>query len=345
MTNSPADQDLDLDLTARRDLSPSRPVDAPAQILGEPSFRPLGTRRVVPRAIPPLQALAAASVARRRRKIPRNWPAWLLLLGSSAFMGAALKAVYLAYDGDRSVIHRAAAEVKTLVFAVLDGAPPAERRLRASATAVIVPVVGIVGASGDEPAQPSSAEIEAAVVVSPSADAEPRLAPAPSDEPQRQDDGAVATAPTSGATEPEPYLPPAPSAEPPAALAAAPVPSVALAPSAEPPAAPPPAAPVVERPPVVRMDPSEASRLKARGDELLRRRDVVAARLFFLRAADGGDAASAVAVGKTFDPAFLRRMGAIGIAGDRAQAAFWYARARDLGDQEADLLLRSLPPG
>jgi len=150
----------------------------------------------------------------------------------------------------------------------------------------------------------------------------------------------VATAPTSGATEPEPYLPPAPSAEPPAALAAAPVPSAAPAPSAEPPAAP-----VVERPPVVRMDPSEASRLKARGDELLRRRDVVAARLFFLRAADGGDAASAVEVGKTFDPAFLRRMGAIGIAGDRAQAAFWYARARDLGDQEADLLLRSLPPG
>jgi hypothetical protein len=139
----------------------------------------------------------------------------------------------------------------------------------------------------------------------------------------------AAAPPASGATEPEPRQPP-PTSEPPPAPAATPIP---------------PAAPVVERPPIVRMDPSEASRLKARGDELLRRHDIVAARLFFLRAAEGGDAASAVAVGKTFDPVFLARMGAIGIAGDKAKAAFWYSRARELGDGEADLLLRGLPPG
>jgi TPR repeat protein len=106
-----------------------------------------------------------------------------------------------------------------------------------------------------------------------------------------------------------------------------------------------PAAAAAPRPPAVRMDPAETARLRARGDELLRPHDVAAARLFFMRAADGGDAASAVAAGKTFDPAFLRRTGAIGLNGDLGQAAFWYARARDLGNEEAAGLLRSLPPG
>jgi hypothetical protein len=98
-------------------------------------------------------------------------------------------------------------------------------------------------------------------------------------------------------------------------------------------------------PPAVRMDPSEAARLRARGDELLGRRDIIAARLFFTRAAEGGDAASALALGKTFDPAFLRSMGAIGLSGDVSRAAFWYARARDLGNTEANLLLLRLTPG
>jgi hypothetical protein len=109
-------------------------------------------------------------------------------------------------------------------------------------------------------------------------------------------------------------------------------------------------APVVERPPAVepparKMDPAEVAILRDRGNELLRRHDIGAARLFFIRAADGGDAASAVGVAKTFDPAFLRGIGAVGFNGDRGEAAYWYGRARDLGDEKAAALLRSLPPG
>ena len=52
-----------------------------------------------------------------------------------------------------------------------------------------------------------------------------------------------------------------------------------------------------------------------------------------------------IAVGKSLDPAFLRRLGVVGFTGDRTQAALWYSRASALGDPDAAALLRSLPPG
>jgi hypothetical protein len=346
MTSSPAD----LGQTIRHDLSPSVPVDASQEILSEPSFRPLVPRPVAAPALRPAPDAVAAAQVGRRRQIRRGWPAWLLLLGCSALTGATLKALYLAYDGERSAIHRAADEVTTLVVAALGEATQAGLRLRASRTAVVVPILGAASAAGDEPADERSVALEPAVLVTSQADRAPPPALAPSDAAQRAEDLAMTTAATSGTTQPEPRPLPLATAPPAAEPAAAPVPPAdpvverpPVAPAS--PVAPSVERPPVERPPVVRMDPAEAARLKSRGDELLRRHDVVAARLFFTRAADGGDAASALAVGKTFDPAFLRRLGAVGINDDRAQAAAWYGRARDLGNEEADLLLRSLPPG
>ncbi|MEA2775243.1 MAG: hypothetical protein QOF90_649, partial [Acetobacteraceae bacterium] len=53
--------------------------------------------------------------------------------------------------------------------------------------------------------------------------------------------------------------------------------------------------------------------------------------------ADGGSAAAATALGKTYDPDYS----ALGEKPDQARAAEWYRRAVKLGDaQAADLLKR-----
>jgi hypothetical protein len=69
--------------------------------------------------------------------------------------------------------------------------------------------------------------------------------------------------------------------------------------------------------------------LVTRGDEFLSAGDITSARLFYERAANGGDGPSALRLGATFDPAFLGRAGIRGM-GDLNQASSWYGRAREL---------------
>ena len=52
--------------------------------------------------------------------------------------------------------------------------------------------------------------------------------------------------------------------------------------------------------------------------------DLAAARLLLRRAAEAGSAEAALALGATFDPLVIRRLGAIGAAPDAAQARKWY---------------------
>jgi TPR repeat protein len=47
-------------------------------------------------------------------------------------------------------------------------------------------------------------------------------------------------------------------------------------------------------------------------------------------------------VGGTFDPAFLDRDVLRGVRSDPAQARYWYHRAHDLGEAEAERRLKSL---
>jgi tetratricopeptide (TPR) repeat protein len=82
--------------------------------------------------------------------------------------------------------------------------------------------------------------------------------------------------------------------------------------------------------------------LVKRGDQLLSRGDIVAARLVYERAAAGGDRAATTGVAKTYDPAFLTQAGARGLRADPAQAAHWYAKAAAAGDREAEDRLRWL---
>lgn len=90
-----------------------------------------------------------------------------------------------------------------------------------------------------------------------------------------------------------------------------------------------------------RLSDEEVSALRARGDALFRTGDVVSARLFYERAAEGGDGLAALQLGETYDPAFLSRAGISGIRGDGVTATRWYQHASELGASEAQILLKS----
>jgi hypothetical protein len=75
--------------------------------------------------------------------------------------------------------------------------------------------------------------------------------------------------------------------------------------------------------------------LVKRGKDLLTNGNLAAARLLLRRAADAGSAEAALALGATFDPFVIQRLGAVGAEPDVAQAGKWYQKAADLGSQVA----------
>jgi hypothetical protein len=75
--------------------------------------------------------------------------------------------------------------------------------------------------------------------------------------------------------------------------------------------------------------------LVKQGQEFIAVGDVAAARVLFRRAAEAGDAAAALAMGTTYDPLVLKRMGALGVTPDPYQARSWYERAKEFGSPEA----------
>jgi hypothetical protein len=70
--------------------------------------------------------------------------------------------------------------------------------------------------------------------------------------------------------------------------------------------------------------------------------DLIAARILFLRAANAGDAAAAVAMGATYDPVVLADRGVRGVAADLDKARGWYERAREMGSPEGPRRLEML---
>ena len=82
--------------------------------------------------------------------------------------------------------------------------------------------------------------------------------------------------------------------------------------------------------------------LRARGDALVSMADVSSGRLFYERAAAAGDSQAALRLGATYDPSFLARAGLKSVRGDPSVALYWYRHARDLGANEAEILLRSI---
>lgn len=98
------------------------------------------------------------------------------------------------------------------------------------------------------------------------------------------------------------------------------------------------AAPVLKIPSDAEID--QMLLLMKRGDENMADGKINIARLFYQRAADGGWAAGALALGKTYDAQELARLPVLGgIQPEPELAQKWYATARELGSQEAGQLL------
>jgi hypothetical protein len=82
------------------------------------------------------------------------------------------------------------------------------------------------------------------------------------------------------------------------------------------------------------MSATEIALMVERGRTLFDAGDLAAARLFFRRAANAGDAAAAIAMGATYDPDVLSKRFIRGIEPDAQEARMWYERARELGSPE-----------
>jgi len=82
--------------------------------------------------------------------------------------------------------------------------------------------------------------------------------------------------------------------------------------------------------------------LVKRGNEFIANGDLAAARLLLQRGAEAGSAEAALALGATFDPVVMQRLGAIGTTPDIAQARQWYQRAAELGSSAASQRLAGL---
>jgi TPR repeat protein len=99
-------------------------------------------------------------------------------------------------------------------------------------------------------------------------------------------------------------------------------------------APPPAAAPTPDR--------DEVAQLLGRARSYLAAGDVAAARLVLRRAAERDDPQAALALGGTYDPSVLKRLGIISFHADPGQAREWYRKAAALGSADASLRLDQL---
>jgi hypothetical protein len=83
------------------------------------------------------------------------------------------------------------------------------------------------------------------------------------------------------------------------------------------------------------IDQDEIALLLKQGERFIAAGDLVTARLVLRRAAEAGNADGALALGMTYDPAMLEKIGVRGLVADIDQARAWYEKARELGSAEA----------
>ena len=91
-----------------------------------------------------------------------------------------------------------------------------------------------------------------------------------------------------------------------------------------------------------KLAPAETAGLVSRGDYLLAKGDVTAARLFYERAAYAQDPQAALRLAETYDRGFLARVRSTGVRGNTFLAIRWYRRASELGAAGAEVLLKAL---
>ena len=83
------------------------------------------------------------------------------------------------------------------------------------------------------------------------------------------------------------------------------------------------------------VDPEEIKLFMKQGEQFIAAGDVVTTRIVFQRAAEAGDANAAMALGATYDPTVLAKLGVAGLGADLEKARTWYQKAESLGSTEA----------
>ena len=189
--------------------------------------------------------------------------------------------------------------------------------------------------------EPPAPELEAALAAL-ARDLAPR--PEPVEEPPAPElEAALAALARELDPAPEPIEePPAPELE--AALAAL-AREMTAARTTSPQAVTAPALPAAEAPiPLLPVPdpPAVVGAMLLRGEALLSLGDISGARKFFERAAASANASAALAMGGTYDPGVLARLGARGITPDRDMALAWYRYAASLGETRAAERIRAL---
>jgi TPR repeat protein len=94
--------------------------------------------------------------------------------------------------------------------------------------------------------------------------------------------------------------------------------------------------------PVRTLDAESIKLLMQQGEQFVASGDLVAARLVYRRAAESGNAAAALALGATFDPIVLAKIGVRGVGADVEKARSWYERAKEFGSPDAPRRLEML---
>jgi hypothetical protein len=119
-----------------------------------------------------------------------------------------------------------------------------------------------------------------------------------------------------------------------------PVERAAPAPAVE--RAPPQVAQRTPQPATRSLDSGEVDVLVKQGQQFVAAGDFVTARLVFQRAAEAGNAAAALALGASYDPVVLSRLGVRGVDADVGKARTWYQKAKEFGAPDADRRLSTL---
>ncbi len=83
----------------------------------------------------------------------------------------------------------------------------------------------------------------------------------------------------------------------------------------------------------------------ARGKDLLQQGGIAAARIIFEDLATSGSAAGALALARSYDPAFVAASAASAPAPNLAEARKWYERAAELGKPDAKRRLTEIASG
>jgi TPR repeat protein len=90
------------------------------------------------------------------------------------------------------------------------------------------------------------------------------------------------------------------------------------------------------------LDAETIKLLLQQGEQFVASGDVVTARQVYRRAAEAGSAAAALALGATYDPVVLAKIGVHGMGADIEKARSWYEKAKEFGSPDAPRRLEML---